>query len=122
MVLAKLMYFSVHSLCSPLKIESNSPTALGILYESFVFDKCMHIESFVIDENMRGKGVGAMLMAASENFAKENGCEFIDLITLSRRRKDGTHNFYEKMGFQDQDGAGLTHFSKILTEFKLPLN
>lgn len=87
-----------------------------ILYESFVFDKCMHVETLVIDENIRGKGIGAKLMAAAEKFAEENNCNLIELLTLNKRRKDGTHNFYEKLGYQDQDKLELTYFSKMIKE------
>jgi N-acetylglutamate synthase-like GNAT family acetyltransferase len=84
------------------------------LQESFVFDKCMHVETLVIDEKIRGKGIGRELMIAAENFARDNSCDLIGLFTLNKRRKDGTHNFYEKMGYQDQDKRELTYFSKMI--------
>lgn len=87
-----------------------------VLYESFVLDKCMHVETLIIDENIRGKGIGAKLMAAAEKFAEETGCNLIELLTLNNRRKDGTHNFYEKLGFKDQDQAELTYFIKMIKE------
>jgi ribosomal protein S18 acetylase RimI-like enzyme len=89
-----------------------------IIYESFVFDKCMHIETLIIDKNCRGKGIGGKLMAGAEEIAKKEYCNLIELITLNKRKKDGTHNFYEKLGYRDQERTDLTYFSKLFTDTK----
>lgn len=88
-----------------------------ILYECFLFEGgCVHIESLVVDTEQRGKGIGKKLMHAVEQYAITAGAVFSELITLESRRKDGTHGFYEKLGYKDGTSSGLTYFSKELTE------
>lgn len=89
-----------------------------ITYESFCFKNgcCMHIETLIIEQNVRGKGVGNKLIEAVEEYAQSHNCDYIELLTLNSRRKDGTHNFYEKLGYQDQNKNELTYFAKMLKE------
>jgi GNAT superfamily N-acetyltransferase len=55
------------------------------------------IESVVVDEPFRGKGIGeAMMRWAIEN-ARERGCQRVQL-TSNKRRLDA-HRFYERLGF-----------------------
>lgn len=87
----------------------------AICYESLVLENgCMHIESLVIDQSARGKGIGHKLIAAIEEYAKDNSYYYSELITSNFRRKGGTHNFYENLGYQDHDKTEITYFSKKL--------
>ncbi len=88
-------------------------------FESFVSDKCMRIKSLVIDQNARREGIGTQLMLAAEKLAYEQGCSFIELITLNHRKKDGIEHFYENLGYKNQDQSEFTYFSKILRDLKV---
>lgn len=90
----------------------------AIFYESFCFKSgcCMHIETLIVDDKARGKGVGKQLVSIiEENAVKKYNCDYSELLTLSSRRKDGTHNFYKNLGYQDHDKTNITYFSKMLT-------
>ena len=55
------------------------------------------VESVVIDEAGRGRGLGRLLMQRAETMARAHGCYKIAL-TSNRRRLDA-HRFYEGLGF-----------------------
>ena len=52
------------------------------------------IEELIVNESARGKRVGALLVEASIDAARERGCKEIGLYA-----KDPTVPFYEKLGF-----------------------
>jgi GNAT superfamily N-acetyltransferase len=86
-----------------------------VCYELFVQEgRGMHIESLVVDERYRRQGVGRNLLQAAENFAQLNDCKVIEFITYNHRRADGTHAFYEHMGYEDHTVSDITYFSKEL--------
>jgi len=69
---------------------------------------CPHLErtgrwarlaALVVDERCRGTGVGAALVRAAEDRARELGCHSME-ITSSRWRT-GAHGFYQRLGYQD---------------------
>ena len=51
----------------------------------------------VVDESMRGRGVGRVLVAESEAWARARGCKRFVVTTALRRTE--AHAFYEKLGF-----------------------
>lgn len=51
----------------------------------------------VVDERVRGQGVGRILVAESEAWARARGCKRF-VVTTALRRADA-HAFYEKLGF-----------------------
>lgn len=53
--------------------------------------------SLVIDPEARGGGVGAALMAASEEWMRERGAGAVHLTTALHR--EGAHRFYERIGY-----------------------
>jgi GNAT superfamily N-acetyltransferase len=98
-------------------VATESESIIGFItfvcYELFVHEgRCMHIESMVIDAQHRGKGIGKKLLQFAEDYAKTNNCKIIELITRNRRKEDGTHTFYERMGYEDHLKSNITYFSK----------
>lgn len=86
-------------------------------YQSFCFETgcILHIEALIVDDKERGRGIGKQLIKAIENKAiKEHNCDYSELLTLAHRKQDGTHNFYENLGYQDQDKTDITYFLKKL--------
>lgn len=57
------------------------------------------VESVVVDENQRGKGVGRLILESIDKFASKNGC-YYSIIVSSGHRKDA-HQFYYNMGYTD---------------------
>ncbi|CAN5408989.1 GNAT family N-acetyltransferase [soil metagenome] len=66
------------------------------------------IVALVVDESVRGRGVGKSLMAAGESWAGERGAHKIMVNTSNHRTK--THEFYRAVGYE---ATGL-RFVKIL--------
>jgi GNAT superfamily N-acetyltransferase len=64
--------------------------------------------SIVVDEELRGQGVGRRLIEASIGQARDWGCDRLELT--SRLANAGAHAFYETVGF--------VHVSK---KFQMPL-
>ena len=57
------------------------------------------IESLVVDEALRGRGVGKALLNAAEALAKRWGCLAVE-VTSSRHRTDACA-FYQRSGYTD---------------------
>jgi GNAT superfamily N-acetyltransferase len=51
----------------------------------------------VVDEQARGQGIGRMLVAESEAWARGRGCKRF-VVTTALRRADA-HTFYERLGY-----------------------
>ena len=71
-------------LCSPLHVG----TAWGL------------ISALVVDESLRGAGVGGILLAAAEAICLERGASQVELSS-SMHRLDA-HRFYERAGYEER--------------------
>jgi ribosomal protein S18 acetylase RimI-like enzyme len=79
----------------------------------FVSDKArIHIEGLIIDQKARGMGVGKRLMEFVEDIARTSGPAIIDLTSGVRRSKDGSHEFYKKMGYENKGFMAKLYFRK----------
>lgn len=70
------------------------------------------IVALVVAEASRGRGVGRELMSAAERFARQNGCQAVELT--SRNTRTDAHAFYRRLGFADQN-VKSTRFHRELT-------
>ncbi len=52
----------------------------------------------VVEEGLRGRGIGAALVRAAEQSFKARGCGLVE-VTSNLRRKDA-HRFYEQLGYE----------------------
>ncbi len=59
------------------------------------------LEDFIIDESMRGKGLGTKLLQFSIDEAKKAGVKSLNLT--SRPIRESANLLYQKMGFQKRD-------------------
>lgn len=88
----------------------------GIIVKMYCW-KCIYIDTFWIDESMRGEGLGTLLLAEVEKVAKENGSHLIHLDTFDFQAKDFylAHG-YSVFGELDDCPKGHTRYfmSKIL--------
>jgi len=67
-----------------------------------------HIDELVVEESVRGRGIGRALLDHITQSARERGCKRIELDTAFHRK--AAHQFYEDNGFHNR--AYL--FSKVL--------
>lgn len=56
------------------------------------------ITMLVVDEKMRGGGIGALLVAEAEARLKARGCGLVEVT--SNRKRLRAHAFYERLGFE----------------------
>lgn len=59
---------------------------------------CAELESVHVRSDMRGRGVGAMMLARAEELARERGCYRLQLTSRNVRRD--AHRFYLQNGFE----------------------
>lgn len=59
------------------------------------------IEDVVVDESVRGKGVGEALTRAALDRAKDEGCKTVDLT--SRPSRQAANRLYQRIGFAQRE-------------------
>jgi ribosomal protein S18 acetylase RimI-like enzyme len=81
----------------------------------FVSDKVrFHIEGLIVAENHRGMSIGKKLMEFVEEIAKQHAPAIIDLTSGIRRAKDGSHEFYKRLGYQNEGLMAKLYLRKEL--------
>ena len=88
----------------------------GIVVRMYCW-KCIYIDTFWIDESMRGEGLGTLLLEEVERVAKENGSHLIHLDTFDSQAKDFYLNHgYSVFGELEDCPKGHTRYfmSKVL--------
>lgn len=61
-------------------------------------DPALEIGGLVVAECARGQGIGAMLLTAAEDWARQQG---LALVTLrSQEHRSDAHRFYQRQGYQ----------------------
>lgn len=60
------------------KLEESPP------YNCFVPLKCMYLMDIVVDQNMRGKGIGKALIDRIKQWAKEQDADYLELSVLAK--------------------------------------
>jgi N-acetylglutamate synthase-like GNAT family acetyltransferase len=68
------------------------------------------ISMMVVDENYRGRKIGAQLVAAAERLLAKRGCELVE-VTSNNRRIDA-HRFWEANGYERTS----TRFAKAVDD------
>lgn len=63
----------------------------------FSFGFVARIETTIVDEEMRRKGIGTMLLEKCEEKARKEGCKVIELD--SKMNRTIAHQFYENNGY-----------------------
>jgi len=79
--------------------------SLDLLYGA---ERLGRITALVVTESERGNGIGRMLVAKAEQFARDEGCKRIELTSGNRRVE--AHKFYERLGYE----ASHKRFTKIV--------
>jgi GNAT superfamily N-acetyltransferase len=82
--------------------ETSSGEVAGfihLLHQSLIeTDMRTEVAALVVDEVVRGSGVGRAQMARAEEWAREHGCHNINL--RSNVIRAGAHYFYERIGYR----------------------
>ncbi|AUZ06501.2 MULTISPECIES: GNAT family N-acetyltransferase [Vitreoscilla] len=95
-----------------LIVQNESGQIIGLalfnMHHNTYQGKILFLEDLVIDENLRGTGVGEQVLKQCEHIAKENGCSHLSLDSGVFRSR--AHKFY----FTHDYIADCFHFSKAL--------
>ena len=67
-------------------------------YEGTYFDPQKNIMAIAVDSSHRGKGLGRALLNEVENWAKEENCTGVRLV--SGMNREGAHKFYAHCGYK----------------------
>jgi GNAT superfamily N-acetyltransferase len=68
------------------------------VFRSVEADRCAEISGLVVDQQIRSRGIGKVLLRAAEDWARNHGCDAISV--LSNVRRDRAHRFYTNNGYQ----------------------
>jgi GNAT superfamily N-acetyltransferase len=68
------------------------------LFRAIELDCRAEITGLIVDQEIRSRGIGQALLAAAEDWARNQGCGAI--AVHSNVMRDGAHRFYERRGFQ----------------------
>ena len=67
------------------------------LHDPFVESPGAHLDGLVVDESVRSAGIGAALLAAAEEWARQRDCNEMNLH--SNVLRDRAHAFYRRHGY-----------------------
>jgi GNAT superfamily N-acetyltransferase len=59
---------------------------------------CVEISGLVVDQNVRSRGIGKMLLDSAEQWARSVGCDAISV--RSNVKRDRAHRFYINNGYE----------------------
>jgi GNAT superfamily N-acetyltransferase len=82
------------------KVIGMSGLCTGIFYESDGI--YVRIVAFVVHESYRNKGLGKLLLAASEEWARSKGAIGIVVNSGNRPERNTAHAFYKAMGYREK--------------------
>lgn len=86
-----------------------------VIYDLFVSEgKRCRIEGLVVEASQPDLSVKRKLMQAAETSARENNGKVIDLIDGFCRTKDGTHDFYKFLGYNNEGSMAKVYLRKEL--------
>lgn len=74
-----------------------------------------HIEALVVSSDHRCQGIAKMLLQYVEEIAQCFVPSLIDLTSAKRRAKEGTHDFYKRLGYSNDGSLEKVYLRK---EFK----
>lgn len=95
------MHYGLFVACDGSRVVG---TVMGIACYDLAFDgkKFGVVENVITDEDYRGQGVGRRLFRALEEWAVQQDCAYIQLVSSARRT--GAHRFYERIGYSREGG------------------
>jgi GNAT superfamily N-acetyltransferase len=72
-----------------------------------IADAVAEIKGIVVEEKYRDKGVGKLLMAHAEEWARKKGCKII--WVSSNTKREGVHYFYQRIGYDNVKISRIFH-------------
>jgi ribosomal protein S18 acetylase RimI-like enzyme len=86
-----------------------------VIYDLFLSEgKRCRIEGMIVDAKQHDLSVKRKLMQAAEQFARENNGKVIDMIDGTCRKRDGSHDFYKFLGYNNEGSMSKIYLRKEL--------
>jgi GNAT superfamily N-acetyltransferase len=70
------------------------------------------IQALLVTNQYRGKGIGKKLMEAVEEIAIHHRPSIVELTSGLRRAKDGSHEFYKRLGYKNEGPMAKLYLRK----------
>jgi GNAT superfamily N-acetyltransferase len=67
------------------------------MFRAVETDRCAEVSGIVVDEELRSRGIGELLLRAAENWARKQGCD--EIWVRSNVKRTRAHAFYQRNGF-----------------------
>jgi GNAT superfamily N-acetyltransferase len=83
-------------------VMDNEIVGMAGLHKGTFYEKngmYLRILAFVVKQNARNKGIGKLLIKASEDWAVEQGLHTVIINSGNRDDRKAAHIFYHKMGY-----------------------
>ncbi len=98
--------------------EGSYKAACGVMpFNVLYHNHCLYICDFVVDEALRGKGIGQAFLKKIQIWAKDQGYEELELSSSFFRTQ--AHEFYiQKMGFEKSGFVFKKNIKNKMKEFK----
>lgn len=68
------------------------------VFRSVETNPCAEISGLVVDQQIRSRGIGKILLRTAENWARSRGCDAVSV--LSNVKRDRAHRFYTNNGYE----------------------
>ena len=68
------------------------------VFRSVEQDSCAGISGLIVDQQIRGRAIGQLLLAAAEEWARRQGCDAISVHSNVTRER--AHRFYSRSGYE----------------------
>ena len=97
----------INSIIYVAEVDENPVGFISLRIESKVEEilspniKCVFVSDFIVNSEFRGKGIGRLLMAKADEYAKEKNISYIKLSVFSANTN--AKEIYNKLGFEDQN-------------------
>lgn len=96
------LYYALHSKTSCCLVAQDGSAVAGLMTAELIpyfptGTTVCRVTSLVVASHHRRRGIGDMLMAAAEAFARDHGCSGVELTSAERRVE--AHRFYARLGF-----------------------
>jgi N-acetylglutamate synthase-like GNAT family acetyltransferase len=72
----------------------------------------LRIEALLVTHQYRGQGIGKKLMGWVEKTAHDHRPSIVELTSGLRRAKDGSHEFYRKLGYKNEGPMAKLYLRK----------
>jgi len=76
------------------------------------------LENVVVNETLRGKGIGSQLLAHAEEVCRARDCS--KMMLMSTTTRESAHRFFEQQGFSSSNKRGFVKYRRQFRNLEPP--